>query len=84
LKGRIKLAITAEYVVSTGILPEDTNIRKFGKPVIQLSSDDIILNTFPSMSEAARQTCVSLTVISGICNCKPGYQFGHGYKFRFK
>lgn len=78
---------TNEYNVNFGtrnkrIGESNTNSKYFSKSIMQLSLRNRIINTYPSISEAARQTGVGRTGIIGAL--KGRYQTSGGYKWSYQ
>lgn len=74
---------------TNGITEQDINQRKRdtcnknAKPVVQLTQDDIYLNTFSSAKKAGEALGKPSTSISGCCNHKPKYRTAYGFKWMF-
>ena len=60
------------------------NTSNAEKEVLQLSLYGEIVNEYKSISEASRQTGLSLGNLSSVCNNKPHRKTLGGYKWRFR
>ena len=54
------------------------------KPVLMCDKQGNIIKEFPSIHEASRQTNIYKTTISRCCQCRPHYNTGGGYIWKFK
>ena len=59
------------------------NRPDLSKPVLQYTLDGKLINKYPSISEAERQTNIKNTHISGCCQNKYGYKTAGGYLWRY-
>lgn len=76
-------------LLTNGITEQEIDQRKRdtcnknAKPVVQLTQDDIYLNTFPSAKKAGESLGKPSTSINGCCNHKPKYRTAYGFKWMF-
>ena len=60
------------------------NIKNISKPVQQYTKDGILINEYPSVQEASRQTGIQVSSICNVCNGKRGLKSSGGYIWKYK